>query len=121
MSAERPTKHDGLGYTQFVEQFDGSIRNSRSRVTALRIGRVAGLPVTRQIERDVAVILRALCLHLIAENATADRIAMDQQRWYAVLSTLLDCEEAVRWAMVLPSRDLRAGIVLFTEESPIPT
>jgi len=38
------------------------------------------------------MIFRELSLHLIAENVTAKRIAMDQQDWYAVMATLLDCD-----------------------------
>jgi hypothetical protein len=48
--------------------------------------------VARQIEGDEAMIFRNLSLHLIAENATAKRIAMDQQDWHAAMATLLDCE-----------------------------
>jgi hypothetical protein len=34
-------------------------------------------------------------MYLIAEDATAERIAMDQHHWYGALATLLDCEGAV--------------------------
>jgi hypothetical protein len=91
MSPERPPKHDHFDYSQFVEQLDGSARKSGSRVTALRIGRVIGFPVPRQIEGDEPTILQDLSLHLIAEDATAKRIAMDQQDWCAVMAALLDC------------------------------
>jgi hypothetical protein len=84
-----------LSHSQLLEQFDGSIRKSGPRVAAFQIRGVAGLPVTRQIEGDEATILRNVCLHLIEENATAERIAMDQQDWYAVMATLLDCDEAM--------------------------
>src|SRR5215472_13616603 len=47
MSAERPTKHDGLGHSQFMEQLDGSVCKSGPRVAAVRTGGVAGLPVPR--------------------------------------------------------------------------
>src|SRR5262249_19899597 len=42
-----------------------------------------------------ATVLSNLSLHLIAKNATAKRIAMDQQDWYAALAALLDCEGAM--------------------------
>jgi hypothetical protein len=41
------------------------------------------------------MIFRNLTLHLIAENAPAKRIAVDQQDWYAAMATLLDCEAAM--------------------------
>src|SRR6516225_6883471 len=105
VSTERPTKHDGLGHPQFVEQLDCGLRKSGSRVGARRIDRIAGLPMPRQIERNEAMILRDLPLHLIAENATTKRIAMDQQHWYAALAALLNCEGTVRCGYhALPSR-----------------
>lgn len=57
-------------------------------------------PWARQIERNEATILRDLTLHLMTEDATTKRIAMDQQHWYAAFTGLLNCEN--RYA--LPSR-----------------
>jgi hypothetical protein len=110
-AAERVT--DCIYHYRAGWQLEGGVRKSGSGVDALRIGRVAGLPVTRQIEGDEAMIFRDLSLHLIAENATAKRIAMDQQHRYAALAALLDSEGTVRCGHnLLPSRDGHAAILL---------
>jgi hypothetical protein len=65
--------------------------------------------VARQTEGDKAVVLREPSLQLMAENATAGRIAMDQEHWYAALAALLDRQGAVRCDDgVLPSQNVHA-------------
>ena len=73
------------------------------------IGCVAGLAVARKVEGDQPVIFCEPSLQLMAENATAGRIAVDQEYRYAALTTLLDRELAVRCDDgVLPSRTVHA-------------
>jgi hypothetical protein len=59
------------------------------------------------------MVFRYPAVHLVAENATAKRIAMDQQYWHGALSTLLNCEGAVgRDYEELPSRGAHAATPL---------
>ena len=79
MAAKRPTEHDCLDHAQFCEQLDGGVRESGARIALRGIRRVARLAMVRLVEGDEAVVFRDPSLQLMAENATAGRIAMDPE------------------------------------------
>ena len=62
------------------------LRESGSRVAALRIGRVAGLSVTRQIEGDEAMILRDLSLASDCGKRHGRTNCHGSEHWYAAVA-----------------------------------
>jgi hypothetical protein len=63
VAAQRPAEDNRVGDSEFAEQLNGSVGKPGERVGPLRIRRIAGLTVTREIECDETLIrTNELCI-----------------------------------------------------------
>src|SRR5262249_38287996 len=96
VTAERPANHDDFLKSEQTEHFYGCIRQTGTGIGAGRIQGIAGIPVTRQIEGNKAILPGESAAELLAKDLARKRIFMDQQNWRFAPSNFLHHDRTVR-------------------------
>ncbi len=68
-------QNDSLRNTQLSQHLDGGVREAWPCIASFKIGPVAGLSMTWQIEGDQAVFIREPPLHLMAKRRRRSRMS----------------------------------------------
>jgi hypothetical protein len=96
VAAERPAKHHDIHNPEHSEHLDSGVRKAGPRIAAGRVWCVAGLTMPRQIESNQTMVFREGSFHLIAKDAAAGRVSVDQKCREAAMAGFLDRDRAVR-------------------------
>src|SRR5262249_39081841 len=101
VTTERPADHHDFLKSEQTEHFCRRIRQTRTGIGAGRVWGIAGLPVTRQIEGNKAILPGESAAELLAKDLARKRISMDQQNWHVAPSSFLRHDRAVRRSQLM--------------------
>ena len=96
MTTKRPADHHDFPKSEQTADFDRRIRKARTGIGTGRVQGIAGIAVTRQIERNKTILAGERAAKLLAKDLARKRVSMDQQNRQVALSSFLHHDRTVR-------------------------